>query len=99
MNKNISLNQVKKYRKHFDSCKLYESTMNALTRSKLEDVAMDWETFRKINHTYSDVIDSEMKKVTNQKSSGRCWGFAALNLMRIDLAKKYNLDNFEFFTE
>ena len=96
MNKNISLNQVEKYRKHFDSCKSYESTMNALTRSKLEDVAMDWETFRKIDHTYSDVIDSEMKKVTNQKSSGRCWGFAALNLMRIDLAKKYNLDNFEF---
>ena len=96
MNKNISLNQVKKYRKHFDSSKSYEFTMNALTRSKLEDVAMDWETFRKIDHTYSDVIDSEMKKVTNQKSSGRCWGFAALNLMRIDLAKKYNLDNFEF---
>jgi bleomycin hydrolase len=37
-----------------------------------------------------------MKKTTNQKASGRCWGFAALNLMRINLAKKYNLQNFEF---
>ena len=96
MSEKILLNQVKKYRNHFDSSKSCVSTMNALTRSKLEDVAMDWETFRKINHTYSDVIDYEMKKVTNQKASGRCWGFAALNLMRIDLAKKYNLDNFEF---
>ena len=96
MSKQISLNQVKNYRKHFNSSKLYESTMNGLTRSKLEDVAMDWETFRKIDHTYSNVISSEMKKVTNQKASGRCWGFAALNLMRIELAKKYNLENFEF---
>jgi len=96
MSKSISLNQVKKYRNKFDSSNSYESTMNALTRSKLEDVAMDWETFRQIDHTYSDVIASEMKKVTNQKSSGRCWGFAALNLMRIELSKKYNLDNFEF---
>ena len=96
MSKKISLNQIKKYRKHFDSCSSCESSMNTLTRSKLEDVSMDWETFRKINHTYSDVISTEMKKVTNQKASGRCWGFAALNLMRIELARKYNLDNFEF---
>ena len=96
MSKQITLNQVSKYRNDFNSSKSYESSMNTLTRSKLEDVAMDWETFRKIDHTYSDVISSEMKQVTNQKSSGRCWGFAALNLMRIELAKKYNLNNFEF---
>jgi len=96
MSESISLNQVKKYRNKFNSSSSYESTMNALTRSKLEDVTMDWETFRQIDHTYSNVISSEMKKVTNQKSSGRCWGFAALNLMRIELAKKYNLENFEF---
>ena len=96
MSKKISLNQIKKYRKDFDSCLPYESSMNALTRSKLEDVTMDWETFRTIDHTYSDVISTEMKKVTNQKASGRCWGFAALNLMRIELARKYNLGDFEF---
>ena len=96
MSKKILLNQVKKYRKSFDSCASFESSMNALTRSKLEDVTMNWESFRLIDHTYSDVISTEMKKVTNQKSSGRCWGFAALNLMRIELSKKYNLDNFEF---
>ena len=96
MSKELTLNQVNKYKIDFNSCKSYESSMNALTRSKLEDVTMDWETFRQIDHTYSNVISSEMKEVTNQKSSGRCWGFAALNLMRIELAKKYNLNNFEF---
>ena len=96
MSEKITTNKINEYSKKFSSSKSNESSMNALTRSKLEDVAMDWETFRKIDHTYSDVISTEMKQVTNQKSSGRCWGFAALNLMRIELAKKYNLSNFEF---
>ena len=96
MSKKISLNNIKNFRKDFDSSSHCEISMNALTRSKLEDVSMDWESYRKIDHTFSDVIDSEMKIVTNQKASGRCWGFAALNLMRIELAKKYKLDNFEF---
>ena len=96
MSKIISLSKVNNYRKFFDSSNQFKSTMNALTRSKLEDITMNWETFRVVDHTYSNVISTEMKKVTNQKSSGRCWGFAALNLMRIELAKNYNLSNFEF---
>lgn len=38
----------------------------------------------------------EVKPMTNQKSSGRCWIFAALNAIRIPFAKQYNLDEFEF---
>ena len=96
MSKSITENQTKKFREDFDSCGHCKVSMNALTRSKLEDVTMDWDRYRIINHNYSNVIKSEMKKVTNQKASGRCWGFAALNLMRIELSKKYNLNNFEF---
>ena len=96
MKKHISISDIKKFKKEFDSCNHCKNTMNGLTRSKLEDVSMNWESFRSINHNYSNVIKGEIKKVTNQKASGRCWGFAALNLMRIDLAKKYNLENFEF---
>ena len=35
-------------------------------------------------------------KVTNQKSSGRCWLFATLNLFRPGTMKKLNVKNFEF---
>ena len=94
--KDLSKKLITKYSENFNSSDSNMMSMNALTRSKLEDVAMNWDTFRKIDHTYSDVIKNEMKQVTNQKSSGRCWGFAALNLMRIDFSKKYNLSNFEF---
>ena len=94
--KNISTKEIQEFKKNFNSCNHCKSTMNALTRSKLEDVSMNWEAYRAINHNYSNVVKGEIKKVTNQKASGRCWGFAALNLMRIDLAKKYNLANIEF---
>lgn len=34
--------------------------------------------------------------MTNQKQSGRCWMFAALNVLRFGVVKKYNLESFEF---
>ena len=59
------------------------------------DIAMNWDAFRSIDHTYSHTISNEMKNVTNQKASGRCWGFAGLNLMRLAVSEKYNLEKFE----
>jgi bleomycin hydrolase len=34
--------------------------------------------------------------VTNQKASGRCWLFAATNVMRIKFMQKHKLSKFEF---
>lgn len=41
-------------------------------------------------------IESEGKPVTNQENSGRCWLFAALNVMRLPFMKKFGIDEFEF---
>tara|TARA_B100000902_G_scaffold118508_1_gene119049 strand:+ start:1491 stop:1760 length:270 start_codon:yes stop_codon:yes gene_type:complete len=78
MSKNISKTHLKSFEKEFDSCNHCKTTMNTLTRSKLEDVTMDWETYRKLDHNYSDIVKNEMSKVTNQKASGRCWGFRCI---------------------
>ncbi|KAK4702450.1 bleomycin hydrolase, partial [Phenoliferia sp. Uapishka_3] len=40
-------------------------------------------------------LSSEGNPVTNQKSSGRCWLFATTNVIRIAMARKYNLEGFE----
>lgn len=34
--------------------------------------------------------------MTNQKNSGRCWIFAALNVIRLPFIKYYNVEDFEF---
>ena len=91
MRDSISKTNIKNFNKEFKSCGSNKISRNALVRSDINNVAMDWDSFRLIDHTYSDVISTEMQKVTNQKASGRCWGFAGLNLMLISLAEKYNL--------
>jgi len=95
MNQNITLKQIKEFKIQTNSNSIFRLARNTALKSEIEDLAMDWESFRKINHTFSDIISGEMP-VTNQKSSGRCWGFAGLNLFRIYLGRKYNLKKFEF---
>ena len=96
MKKYISNENISKFKNSYLNQKQLKLSRNALTRSQINDVAMDWDAFSITNHEYSDIISTEMKKVTNQKASGRCWGFAGLNLMRLSLAEKYNLEDFEF---
>ena len=95
MNPSLSLEQIKKFRDRFESQPQNLLVRNALSRAKIEDVAMNWDAFSSIDHTYSDAVKKEME-VTNQKQSGRCWGFAGLNLMRLALGEKYNIEKFEF---
>ena len=86
---------IKLFRKKIAQDSLLRLAQNAAVRNDIIDLAMDWEYFRKIDHTFSDVISGEMG-VTDQKASGRCWGFAGLNLFRIYLGRKHNLKEFEF---
>jgi bleomycin hydrolase len=44
---------------------------------------------------YSNVVEPLGAPITNQKSSGRCWLFAATNVFRVKLMKKYNLDKIQ----
>jgi len=47
------------------------------------------------SQVYSDTIEFDGSPVPNQKSSGRCWIFAATSVFRVYLMKKYELDEFE----
>jgi len=96
MKTSISKINIKSFQKSFNNNPSHKISRNALTQNSMLDVAMNWDAFSKIDHTYSHKIKNEMKNVTNQKSSGRCWGFAGLNLMRLSVCEKYNLENFEF---
>ena len=95
MDKCISLDMIKSYKKNSSSDSSLKLSRNAATHNEITDLAMDWDEYRKIDHTFSEQITGEMK-ITNQRSSGRCWGYAGLNLFRIYLGRKHNLRNFEF---
>ena len=92
--KSIKLDTLKSHRKNFLDSPRNCLARNMLTGTSLADSTCNWERVREINHEFSDKVPTELK-VTNQNRSGRCWLFAALNLLRLEVAKRYKLDKFE----
>ena len=94
-NKMIKLEAVHAYQKKILTTPRYKLARNALTRSKKKDVVVDWDRYTVINHNFSHKVPTELK-ITSQKQSGRCWLFAATNVLRLKMANRYKLDKFEF---
>ena len=67
--------------------------MNAVVNNGINKSAVNYGEVRRARHNYSITI--ETGDITNQKQSGRCWMFAALNLMRIEVMKNLNLKTVE----
>lgn len=67
---------------------------NAITNNDINDLALNRDLIRNNNELFSHKIKT--KGITNQKSSGRCWLFAGLNIMRPAVIQKHKLNKFEF---
>ena len=65
----------------------------ALSRANLNDVAFVPSAASAMRQKFS--VEIPTMPVTDQKSSGRCWLFAAANLLRENIAREKNLDKFE----
>lgn len=91
----LLLKTINQYRRQVVNDPQIQLARNAAIRGEITELALNWDTFRRIDHTFSEMVSGQLP-VTNQKSSGRCWGFAGLNLFRIYLGRKYNLERFEF---
>jgi bleomycin hydrolase len=72
----------------------YRLAQNAVTQVTVDDIALNRQIVTSIDHTFSHLLDDWA--VTNQKTSGRCWMFAGLNLLRVGTMRKMNLKSFEF---
>ena len=93
MEKNITFEQLAAYEKAFDADRANQVAMRAVTTNGVVKAATNQEVYRRDRHQYS--ISLEQGNITNQKQSGRCWMFAALNTMRFAIMKKLDLDTFE----
>ena len=65
----------------------------SLSSSALNNVAFNSKAAFTLRHKFS--VEVPTLEVCNQKSSGRCWLFAALNVLRERIAKAHNMENFE----
>ena len=90
----ITDEQIQALRKAFDANPANKVAQNAVTSVQLPSLALNRSIIQDTANTFSTKLDDW--KVTSQKSSGRCWLFAALNLFRVGAMKKMNVKNFEF---
>jgi bleomycin hydrolase len=68
---------------------------NAITNSEsIRELSMNHEKIGKTDHFFKYRVD--VKGITNQESSGRCWMFTSMNTIRPEVMKKFNLKSFDF---
>ena len=96
MGESITNKQLKQFRINFANDPATRVAQNAVTNGNLIDVALNRDLVQSIDSSFSIKLDDW--KVTNQKSSGRCWLFATLNLFRPGTMKKMNvLENIRMY--
>lgn len=67
---------------------------NAIGSNDIRKLALNQDNLKGMDTHFSIKVSS--KGITDQKSSGRCWLFTGLNVMRAKAIAKHNLGSFEF---
>jgi Aminopeptidase C len=66
---------------------------NAVAQNGIYKASEDPEVKTKLNPSFNIMVNTG--KVSNQKQSGRCWLFSALNTLRTEFALRNNMKDFE----
>ena len=91
--KPVSAEAVSEFKRAYEGNAVALSASLALSKHSLDDISYDAIKAGRMTYTFSNEIPT--MPVTNQKSSGRCWIFAGLNMLREAIGKQFNLENFE----
>ena len=90
MTSQLTLQQIQNYQNQFNDDPTNVVLQNVISKNKFPDLAINRIQAHTDQHIFSDKTEPRVS-VTNQKSTGRCWMFAGLNIIRRELIKKYNL--------
>jgi len=90
----VSQKFVDEQARRFDEDRLNVVRQNAMAESDAAKLALNQKVAMAVDRNFSLRLDDWGP--TDQKSSGRCWLFAATNLLRVGAAKKLKLKSFEF---
>ncbi|MFR6454125.1 C1 family peptidase [Peptoniphilus lacrimalis] len=89
----ITLEKLQELKNNFSKDRANRVAQNAATTNGIFKASLHYDN----NKTNLNEFNISLKKtkVADQKKSGRCWMFAALNVMRYKLMENYNLDDFK----
>lgn len=95
-NKNggISEAMLESIRRGYAATPEQKAVKNALASNSIAALAVNSENLAMCDTHFSHRVAT--RGITNQKSSGRCWLFTGLNVLRSKMIQKYDLPEFEF---
>ena len=93
-NGGISEDMLGRIRQGYQGTPEQKAVKNALATNSIAALAINGENLAMIDTHFSHRVKT--KGITNQKSSGRCWLFTGLNVLRAKMIDKYGLPGFEF---
>lgn len=85
---------LQQIRQSYQATPADKAIRNALGTTPIATLAVNQENRANFDTHFSHRVLS--KGITNQKSSGRCWLFTGLNVLRAQMIAKYDLDEMEF---
>ena len=93
MEQSIRPEDLQKFRASYEENPISQVVTHAASKAAVNDICYDTQHAKRMNHKFS--VNVPTMGACNQKSSGRCWIFAALNILREKVAKELNLPEFE----
>ena len=90
----ISPDMLKKIQSSYQNTAADKALRNAMGGTSIKELALNQENQKALNTDFS--IKVESKGITDQQSSGRCWLFTGLNVMRAKAIARYDLPGLEF---
>ena len=90
----ISAEMLKEISKGYAGTAADKAIRNALNTTSITVLAENADNLAMIDTHFSDQVKT--KGITDQKSSGRCWLFSGLNVLRAKMIDKFDLGDFNF---
>ena len=94
-NGGISTEMLNQMKKGYGSSATDRALRNIMVNQSPKKLAMNYENATKFDANFSHRVVS--KAITDQKSSGRCWMFTGMNVLRNQAIRRHKLpENFQF---
>ncbi|MFI3295162.1 MAG: C1 family peptidase [Rikenellaceae bacterium] len=92
----ISTTDLNEIKSSFTQDATTKALRNAIrSNSNLKTLALNTDVAGTVDNNFKYKVTLN-KTITNQLSSGRCWMFTSMNVLRPQLVEKYNLKSFDF---
>lgn len=90
----INQAELHRFREDHNSREAVAAIRNAITHNDIKKLSQNRQNDGSVDKYFTYKV--EIAGITDQKSSGRCWLFTSLNVLRPLITEKYNLADFQF---